>query len=489
MRNTIRFVHKGQIRELAPSDPTQTVLNFLRYEDALTGTKEGCAEGDCGACTVVLGDLSSDGSIHYQAVNACIQFMPMLDGRELITVEDLKSPNGNLHPVQQAMVSSNATQCGFCTPGFVMSLFAEKHGKNSSKTQDINNTLAGNLCRCTGYGTIIDAARNAAADPAKDQFDKSEKARADLLKTLQKDASLALEGQGRLYFAPTSIEHLAQLLDEHPHAILLAGATDIGLWVTKQHRVLETIIYVGRIKALKSITVSDDTISIGAGVTYSEAWQSLGTDYEDLHELIRRIASTQIRNSGTIGGNIANGSPIGDMPPALIALNATLSLTSQKGSRHIPLEDFFIEYGKQDLKPGEFVEKISFPRPASDKHFKCYKISKRFDQDISAVCGAFALTLEGTRIKDIRICYGGMAGTPLRAKRTERELIGKDWSLDAVQNAMQTIATDYTPMSDMRASDEYRMSVARNLLMKFYVETTETKTVTRLVGEGEQVHA
>ncbi len=483
MRNTIRFVHKGQIRELEAIDPTQTVLNFLRYEDALTGTKEGCAEGDCGACTVVLGDRMEDGTIRYQAVNACIQFLPMLDGRELITVEDLQSSDGTLHPVQQAMIGSNATQCGFCTPGFVMSLFAEKHGRNSANRQDINNVLAGNLCRCTGYGTIIDAAEKSAEDGLQDSFHKTEKARAALLETLGADPMLSLDCQDKQYYAPTTVEEFSHLLKDHPDAVILAGATDIGLWVTKQHRRLETIIYLGRIKSLKSLDVTNDKVTIGAGVTYSDAWQTLGGLYPDLGELIRRIASTQIRNSGTIGGNIANGSPIGDTPPALIALDATLTLTGAKGSRNIPLEDFFIDYGKQDLKPGEFVEKVSFPSPSQDRTFRTYKLSKRFDQDISAVCGAFNLTLDGNTVKDIRICYGGMAGTPLRAGKAETALTGKDWTLDTVQNAMQAMEEDYSPLTDMRASREYRLSAAQNLLLKFFIETTEPEAETRLVGD------
>ena len=489
MRRTICFVHKGQIRELVPREPTQTVLNFLRYEDALTGTKEGCAEGDCGACTVVLGDLELDGSIRYLAVNSCIQFLPMLDGRELITAEDLKLADGSLHPIQQAMVDHNATQCGFCTPGFVMSLFAEKHGSNSADTWDVNNVLAGNLCRCTGYGTIIAAAKSAAASHADDQFDGTMETRAGMLKSLQQNPPLALQAKGNRYFAPTSIAELADLLATYPQAILLAGATDIGLWVTKQHRQLDTLIYLGRIQTLKAMVLDENSISIGAGVTYAEAWKTLGSEYADLHELIRRIGSTQIRNSATICGNIANGSPIGDMPPALIALDATVTLTSKRGSRSIALEKFFIGYNTQDLHLGEFVEKVSIPRPSATKQFRVYKISKRFDQDISALCAAFNLTLAGITVKDIRICYGGMAGTPLRAQQTEAAVIGKDWVRATIDTALQAMSKDYQPLSDMRASDRYRMAVAQNLLLKFFIETTDRHTATRLLGDMERAHA
>ncbi|GLQ06150.1 xanthine dehydrogenase small subunit [Sneathiella chinensis] len=488
MRNKIRFIHRGRIRELDTVDPTRTVLNFLRYDDALAGTKEGCAEGDCGACTVVLGERVGN-HVRYQAVNACIQFLPMLDGKELITVEDLKGEDGSLHPAQQALVEQNATQCGFCTPGFVMSLFAEMHNTAPATRRDIDTVLAGNLCRCTGYGPIIDAARQIAATRPTDKFTERMIETASLLEHLEGDKTLALEWQGRRYFAPGTPEELAQLLADYPDATILAGATDVGLWVTKQHRVLDTIIYIGRIAALRTLREQDGTLEIGAGVTYSDAWQMLEQTYGDFGELVRRIASTQIRNSGTIGGNIANGSPIGDTPPSLIALGATLTLRSQKGTRQIALEDFFIDYGKQDRQPGEFVEKITLPLPREGDLFRNYKISKRFDQDISAVCGAFNLQLDGTRVADIRICFGGMAGTPLRAKLAEQALIGKDWSADNLASALQALAQDYTPMTDMRASADYRMTVAQNLLRKFFIETTQPETQTRLVGEGRLAHA
>ena len=264
MRSTVKFVHNGHIRELDTIDPTMTLLNFLRYDDALTGTKEGCAEGDCGACTVVLGDLTEHG-IHYQAVNACIQFLPMLDGRELITVEDLKTEDGKLHPVQQALVNTNATQCGFCTPGFAMSLFAEMHGKNSSEISDINNVLAGNLCRCTGYGPIIEAAKSIAESAPADKFVERQNETIKLLQTLSKETSLSLQWSGRQYFAPKTTAELGSLLAKYPAAIILAGATDVGLWVTKQYRELETIIYVGQIETLKNISIEDNQLVIGAG--------------------------------------------------------------------------------------------------------------------------------------------------------------------------------------------------------------------------------
>ncbi|MCF8466373.1 MAG: xanthine dehydrogenase small subunit [Sneathiella sp.] len=488
MRQKLKYVHRGEIVELADFDPTTTVLNYLRYERALTGTKEGCAEGDCGACTVVLGDLV-EGKLRYQAVNACIQFLPTLDGKELITVEDLKSEDGTLHPVQTAMVEANGTQCGFCTPGFVMSMFAEMHTNENTDRRHLNNVLAGNLCRCTGYGPIVEAAAKIATLGAKDQFHDREIVTTALLESLDNEPALHLNWQDRQYFAPKTVDELARFLGEHPDATILAGATDVGLWVTKQHRELKSVVYIGQIDALKTIEEEDGQLIIGAGVTYSDVWDTLTRHYPDFGELIRRIASTQIRNSGTIGGNIANGSPIGDTPPALIVLEATLRLRSKSGHRDAPLEDFFIGYGKQDLRSGEFVEAVLLPLPRKDSRFATYKISKRFDQDISAVCAAFHLTLDSGKVDTIRICYGGMAGTPKRAIAAEQAIIGRKWSEETIEAALTVITEDYQPMTDMRASKQYRMLAAQNLLKKFYIETSAPGIATRIVGEGGLAYA
>ncbi len=488
MRQKVRYVHRGEIVELENVDPTKTVLNYLRYEKSLTGTKEGCAEGDCGACTVVLGELI-EGNLEYKAVNACIQFLPTLDGKELITVEDLKGKDGGLHPVQKALVQANGTQCGFCTPGFIMSLFAEMHSGAKAERSHINNVLAGNLCRCTGYGPIVDTAIAIAQSGEKDKFHAEMTATSALLAALEKEPGLHLTWQGRSYFAPKTVDELTDVLASHPEATLLAGATDVGLWITKQHRDLATVIYLGQIEELKSIETQESSLKIGAGATYSEAWAPIAELYPDFGELIRRIASTQIRNSGTIGGNIANGSPIGDTPPALIALDARLHLRSKDGPRDIPLEEFFIDYGKQDLKPGEFVEAVTVPLPKADAKFATYKISKRFDQDISAVCAAFHLTLKGDTVEDIRICYGGMAGTPKRAHITEKAIIGQIWNEATISNALSLMEKDYQPLTDMRASNQYRMLAAQNLLRKFYIETATPDVPTRLLGEGGLAYA
>lgn len=487
MMGAIRFILDGELVELAEVDPTETVLNFLRYRLERTGTKEGCAEGDCGACTVVLGELV-DGSVRYRAVNACILFMPVLDGKELVTVESLHRTDGTLHPVQQAMVDTHASQCGFCTPGIVMSLYAHYREGASNDKDSINNTLAGNLCRCTGYGPIIEAAQKLGAGEQEHAA-----CAAEALRSIRRTDTLELSGKSpltgaiRKYFAPVTIEALANLAEEHPAATILAGGTDVGLWVTKQHRELETVIHIGGVSALKEINDEGDAIEIGAGVSYTDAMSVLGAHYPDMGELIRRIGSVQIRNSGTIGGNIANGSPIGDSMPALIAVGAVLTLRKADKQRTLPLEDYFVDYGKQDRRPGEFVEKVVVPKPKANQHFRAYKLSKRFDQDISAVCGCFGLTIADGVVSSARVCFGGMAATPRRATAVEAALSGKPWTEEYVQMAMQAMERDYAPLSDMRASADYRMASARNLLMKAFIETS-SDAATRVLEAGREAH-
>ena len=491
MKNSVRFVLGGEIRELKEVDPTLTILEFLREKERKCGTKEGCAEGDCSACTVVIGELV-DEEIHYQAVNACIQFVATLDGKQLITVEDLEGEDGSLHPAQQAMINCHGTQCGFCTPGFVMSLFAMYRSEPKPDRNRIDDALAGNLCRCTGYGTIINAAKGMYDLPGEDVVKLHEKETVELLKQIQHNETVEVGEDGRQFYSPKNIEELANILAKNPDACILAGSTDVGLWVTKLHRELETIVYIGDVVELKQLTVNQDYIEIGAGVTYTNALEIITEHYPDFGELIRRIGAQQVRNSGTIGGNIANGSPIGDTPPALIALDAKLILRKGKKQREIPLEDYFIEYGVQDLQKGEFVEKVKLPVANPEYLFSTYKISKRFDQDISASCGAFNLKLDKAGIvEDIRICYGGMASTPKRATQCEKYLIGKEWCANTVKSAMQEMTKDYSPMNDMRASKEYRMLVAQNLLFKFFIETTEPSEAyldTRIINQRRVAH-
>ncbi|WP_374764769.1 xanthine dehydrogenase small subunit [Yunchengibacter salinarum] len=497
MSEAIRFLMDGEIHTLRDVDPTMTVLDWLRYEAARTGTKEGCAEGDCGACTVVLGTLSANGeTIETRAVNACILFLPVLDGKELITVESLKDrESGALHPAQQAMVETHGSQCGFCTPGFVMSLYAldrqVKAGTGDTSLNTVNDCLAGNLCRCTGYGPIIEAAGRLGGGP--DHLDRAEQARIARLKQIRRDDTLHLTwhdpvaGRERQYFAPVTIESLAELVDAHPDATLLAGGTDVGLWVTKQHRTLDTVIHTGNVTALNHMHENADGFTIGAAVTYTAAMDRLGAAFPDLGELFRRLGSTQIRNSGTIGGNIANGSPIGDSMPALIALGATLHLRKGADCRSLPLEDYFIDYGKQDLREGEFVEAVSVPRLADGAWFYCHKISKRFDQDISAVMLGLWLDLDGDTVRDARLCYGGMAATPKRARTAETALTGRAFDEAAVADAVAALAADFTPLSDMRASSTYRMRVAGNLIRRAWAEREDGPKATRLVGHGAEV--
>lgn len=484
MNTVIRFLLDGEVVELAGVDPTDTVLNHLRYRMARTGTKEGCAEGDCGACTVIVGELDGD-SVRYRAVNACILFLPVLDGKELLTVESLRQSDGSLHPVQQAMVDTHGSQCGFCTPGIVMSLYAHWLMNAPTDTASIEDALAGNLCRCTGYGPIIEAAQAmSGADDAVRQAQVAALKAIQRTDTLEMQAKSRLTGNKKQYFAPVTINALADVAAAHPDATFLAGGTDVGLWVTKQHRELATVIYVGDVADLKAIEDTGDALEIGAGVSYTDAMDALGAHYPDMGELIRRIGSVQIRNSGTIGGNIANGSPIGDSMPALIAAGTMLVLRKGADERTMPLEDYFVDYGKQDRAPGEFAEKIIVPKPTANQHFRAYKLSKRFDQDISAVCGCIGLTIGGGMVEDARICYGGMAATPKRASATEAALIGQPWTEATVRAAMQAMEADYTPLSDMRASADYRMASAKNLLLKAFAEI-EAKGPTRVLEHRE----
>jgi xanthine dehydrogenase small subunit len=452
----IRFLLDDEVIEVDDPDPTRTVLDFLRYTLRRTGTKEGCAEGDCGACTIVLGELDGE-TVEWRAVNACILFLPMLDGKALRTVESL-SRGGALHPVQRAMADGHGSQCGFCTPGFVMSLYARSIGAVGTAGIPVKDVIAGNLCRCTGYGPILDAGEANPPQPADDSETAS------LLRTI------APARAGRGWFAPLSSDALAALLIDHPEARIVAGATDVGLWVTKGLRDLGTVIFIGDIADLKRIEESPDGLTIGAGARYSEAKDALARLHPDLGELIRRIGGLQVRNAGTIGGNIANGSPIGDMPPALIALGAELVLRKGGERRSMPLEHFFLSYGKQDRRAGEFVESVRIPRPGADTRIRIVKLSKRFDSDISALCGAFVLRLEDGHVAEARIAFGGMAGIPARAPACEAALTGKPWSAAAVEAAALALSQDYRPLSDMRGSAEYRLAAAANLVRGLRLE-------------------
>jgi len=463
---SIRFVQRGRVRDISGVDPNTTVLNWLRAA-GLTGTKEGCAEGDCGACTVVLGQAES-GRLRYRAVNACIQFVPTLDGKELITVEDLRGENGALHPVQHAMVDAHGSQCGFCTPGIVMSLLALYHEDGKPDRPRINDALAGNLCRCTGYRPIIDAALAMRANGRRDKFARAERETLALLASIRRDKGLAYAAGGKCYYAPASEDELAEILEREPAARILAGGTDLALEVTKQHRDLEALIYVGNVRGLDAASESATHIEIGAAAPYTDAMDAVAAAYPDFGELLRRLGSVQIRNAGTMGGNVANASPIGDTPPLLLALGASVVLRKGTARRELPLDDFFLDYRKTALASGEFLARIRIPKPRPGLRFGAYKISKRFDQDISAVCAAFALEVKDGVVRTARIAMGGMAAMPKRASACEAALIGRPWNEATVTAAAAALARDFAPISDMRASARYRAAVARNLLWRFF---------------------
>jgi xanthine dehydrogenase small subunit len=466
--------------ELHDVPPMRTVLDYLRLEERARGTKEGCNEGDCGACTVALGSLK-DGRLVYEPVNACILLLGHLDGKELVSVDDL-STDGHLHPVQQALVDTHGSQCGFCTPGFVMSLFTLYQKGGAPTREEIATHIAGNLCRCTGYRPIIDAGLASCNGHATDRWARKADAVTARLKALDDGTDVFIGSPHSFIARPARAETLARLAAEHPDATIVSGATDVGLWITKQMRDLPKIILTGGVNALHVVSDMGAHIAIGAAATYAEATPALSSIDPDVAEVLRRLGSTQVRASGTVGGNIANGSPIGDMPPMLIALGATLTLRHGGTERALPLEDFFIAYGKQDRKPGELVWRVDVPKLKHNEAFRAYKLSKRFDQDISAVMAAIRFTLDGRRIASARIAFGGMAATPKRAGATEEALTGT--SLDqpaAWDSAIASLGRDFQPISDMRASASYRMDAAQGLLRKALMEVAGA-TETRVVG-------
>ena len=503
----IRLLLNGRPVEIAGVPPMTTLLNWLRYDRRLTGTKEGCAEGDCGACTVALRIPGAEG-VATRPVCACIMTLGQLHGREVVTVEGIAAPDGRLHPVQSAMAEGHASQCGFCTPGFVMSLWC-LYGEGRPSEARAKEALAGTLCRCTGYGPILAAAEAAHDRPAPDWSATPEEIAARL-RALGAEGPLAYEADGRRFWSPVTVDGLAALVEAHPQATVLSGATDVGLWITKRAFDPSEVIWTGRVAELHEIREENGALWIGAAASYSRAEARLAATWPGMGRLIRRIGGAQVRAAGTIGGNIANGSPIGDMPPALIAAGAVLVLRRGGERRELPLEDFFLEYGKQDRRPGEFVEAVRVPFPATKMadtsrslphergggraasgvdegiatdagRLRCYKVAKRFDQDISAVLGCFDVAVEAGGVVSARLAYGGMAGVPKRAAAAEAALLGQPWTRATVEAAMAALERDFSPLTDWRASAGYRMQVARNLLMRYFLETSAAGVATDLM--------
>jgi xanthine dehydrogenase small subunit len=488
---SVRFLLDGEVLSVSGQPPTMTVLEHLRKIRGRTGTKEGCAEGDCGACTVVLGELTPGAQeVRYRAINSCIRFLPTIDGKELITVESLQASDGSLHPVQQAMVDEHASQCGFCTPGFVMSLLAMYLERDAPATREqIVSGLSGNLCRCTGYRPIIDAGCRMWHYPEPQRWSRPDAhsgQRARNLRSLQRSAA---EGPLRFagYCAPRSLPELCAELEAAPDSLVLAGGTDVGLWVTKHLRELAPILYIGEVAELGQVRRSDSELWIGAGVSLSDAWPALLVDYPELAEQARRFASPPVCNSGTLCGNIANGSPIGDSLPALLALGAEVEICSSRGRRRQPLDRFYLGYRKKDLASGELVTAVVVPRRKTEVRLASYKVAKRFDQDISAVCATFAVEVTDGRVGNARLAFGGLASTARRATHAEAAFNGQPWSDAAICAAGTALAADFQPISDMRASDAYRLQVARNLLRRFYLEHSPAAGQLRLTGAGAAI--
>ena len=472
--NIVKFIHEDRIEEVRNPDPNETLLNYIRTKLKKTGTKEGCAEGGCGACTVVLGELKNN-DINYSAVNSCIMFLPTLQGKQLILVEDLISKNGSLHPVQQAMVNYHGSQCGFCTPGFVMSLFSmfKKHSK--FKDDIIKDSIAGNLCRCTGYQPIVKAAKSLNNKNKIDHFNKNKKNIISLLKKISNE-SIVIYKKDKKYFAPRYVQELKKILKRNIDSHLLSGGTDLSLKVTKERKDINSIVYMNSIKELNYIKNNNRYIEVGATTSLIEFENYIQKHYPDFANILKRYGSVQIKNVGTIAGNIATASPIGDTLPILLSLDASVVLRSIKKTKVIPINDFFIDYRKTRLKKGQFIDSIRIPLFPKNI-FKAYKISKRFDDDISSVCASFNLEVKNKKIISIRIAYGGMASIPKRAKYCENILLNSPMTEKTIIKAKEALEKDFKPISDTRASRNYRILVAKNLLHKCFLEIKQKKLI------------
>ena len=472
--NFISFIHNNQIVEVKNPDPNETLLNYIRTKLKKTGTKEGCAEGGCGACTVVLGELKNN-EINYISINSCITFLPTLQGKQLILVEDLISNDGTLHQVQEAMVKYHGSQCGFCTPGFVMALFAMFKKNSKFKNEVIKDSIAGNLCRCTGYQPIINAAKSLKNKNKIDTFSKNKKKTINLLKKINKK-SIKIYKNGKKYFAPRYVLELKKELKKNNNIDFLSGGTDLSLRVTKEKKDIDSIIYMNSISELNYIKNNNKYIEVGASTPLTDLEFYIKKYYPDFTKILKRYGSPQIRNVGTIAGNIATASPIGDCLPLLLSLNAQVILQDLKKTKILFIDSFFISYRKTKLKKGQFIHSIRIPL-FKNNTFKAYKISKRFDDDISSVCAAFNLTIIKNKIENVRIAYGGMAAVPKRAIFCEKILLKSSITDETINKAKKAMEKDFSPINDMRASGSYRMQVAKNLLEKCFMEIKEKKLI------------
>ena len=472
--STVKFLLNDKILEIDSPDPNQTILNYLRSDLKKTGTKEGCAEGGCGACTVVVGELVK-GEIKYSSINSCISFVPFLNGKQLLIVEDLISNNGSLHPVQDAMVKFHGSQCGFCTPGFVMSLF-----KNNKKyeTELIKDSISGNLCRCTGYRPIIDAAKSLNKVEKKDVFSKNKRKVIKLLKKINPKNTF-INSENKKFFSPKTINDLKSIIKKNPNLNFLAGGTDLSLKVTKERKEILCIVNLKEIKELDFIRINKNYIEVGAATSLIKFENKIKKYYPDFYTILKRYGSVQIRNVGTIGGNIATASPIGDTLPILLSLKADIVIQGLNKRKLLPINNFFTGYRKTKLKKNEFIYSIKIPL-FKKNIFKAFKISKRFDDDISSICGSFNFEINNNKIKKVYIAYGGMAAVPKRAKACEEILKNKPLKISTFIKAKDYLDKDFEPISDMRASKEYRLEVAKNLLIKCFVEIN-TKKLTRVI--------
>ena len=476
MESPISFVLDGRIvsPDLAASPlvtPTTTLLRYLRDLPNHKGAKEGCAEGDCGACTVVLADVGPDRRLRYRAVDSCLLFLPMIHGMQVITVEELRAPDGTLHPVQQAMVDFHGSQCGFCTPGIVMSLFAlYKRGDVPSRS-DVEEALSGNLCRCTGYRPIVDAALKACATGGEDHFSALEPQMIELLSSVAK-TTLFLQTDGQLYLRPASFLEAKSFRVQYSDAVLINGATDAALRVTKNHERFPRVIDLSAVAELHTVQDRPDSLTLGAGATIEEIIPLIRIDFPALAEMLRWFGSRQIRSLGTIGGSLGTASPIGDILPVLIAYDARIELESLRGQREIPAGEYAVGYRKTVRTPDELIKSVILPKNTCGALIQSYKVSRRKELDIATVSAGFRLerSTDGT-VSRLLLAYGGMAERTMRAQKVERSVTGRLWSRDVVEEAAQHIADDFHPISDARATADGRLVMAKNLLMKFWTDT------------------